>query len=329
MALVSIYKRDNVKTLDDTTKSTPLGINNGFVIERFKNRFFDINSSYWKCGVDSFQGIMLDDISINLKTSWGDAGGAILGKNIESKINTKFVKILASQSDNGFMPFIASDAWTQQKVSGDASPISVSLKFRAFNEDRMGLTNYNSIIKFLIQIVSPIKSTSVDNNDKLGDQIVANLENAAVGGSNLIGELIGAGKQFLNDDKDSVIQAGAALVNTVNRTYNNILAGTSDGKNNGNFTILFKLGNLGNNENTKYARKINQETIENSDGSSRNKVVIDWIVDNFTFKPSRQFEMVNGLPKPLWVDFDLTISTRLSLSNKYIYNILVNDNKIN
>jgi hypothetical protein len=40
-----------------------------------------------------------------------------------------------------------------------------------------------------------------------------------------------------------------------------------------------------------------------------------------------QFEMVkegkSEYPKPLWMDFDVTLETRLSLSNKYVYQTLI------
>lgn len=40
-----------------------------------------------------------------------------------------------------------------------------------------------------------------------------------------------------------------------------------------------------------------------------------------------QFEMVKEsdgeFPKPLWMDFDVSLETRLSLSNKYVYQTII------
>lgn len=54
---------------------------------------------------------------------------------------------------------------------------------------------------------------------------------------------------------------------------------------------------------------------------------MDWIITNFSFIPSMQFEMVKEsdgeFPKPLWMDFDVSLETRLSLSNKYVYQTII------
>jgi hypothetical protein len=354
MALqLPIYKDD---TFTNKLESTYLGIGNGFMIQLHKNRFYDLNfGPYWKPKEQGFTGIMLDNIALNFQTSWGDAGGAIIGKKIESIVNSKFVKMLAGQSGNGFQPFICADAWTQQKVSGEAQPVKVQLKFKAYNQDRMGCTNYNDIIPFLIQICSPIKSST----SKLGDDIAATLNNVAEGGSQVIGTVVNAGKQFANgfsnkrkgtetDDQmktrqNAFASAAASLVETANDVYNKTVSETGSGKNNANFTVLFSLGDVTNHvaavneerkkQNLPTITDIHKIKSSNIDVSRMNEkaekyhssFAIDWIVESFNFKPSRQFEMVNGLPKPLWIDFEVSLETRLSLSNKYVYNLIVAD----
>lgn len=356
MALqLPIYKDDtSLNELD----STYLGIGNGFMIQLHKNRFYDLNfGPYWKPKEQGFTGIMLDNIALNFQTSWGDAGGAIIGKKIESIVNSKFVKMLAGQSGNGFQPFICADAWTQQKVSGEAQPVKVQLKFKAYNVDRMGCTNYNDIIPFLIQICSPIKSstTKYNNGQGLGDDIASTLNNAAEGGAQVISTVVNAGKQFANGfsnkrkgsetDNDLKVKqnafasAAASLVETANDIYNKTVSETGSGKNNANFTVLFSLGDITNkidkqngehNTTLKPIHKIKSSSIDVSRMNEKaekfhSSFAIDWIVESFNFKPSRQFEMINGLPKPLWVDFEVSLETRLSLSNKYVYNLIVAD----
>ena len=122
-----------------------LGIGNGFIIYLNKNKFWSTNTDKWRLpGLEYFTGINLENISLNFQTNWGDAGGAILGKKIADYMNSKFIKFLAGQSEQGFQEFICSDAWTLQKVCGEASPIKVELKFRAYNEDKMG---YDTVLR--------------------------------------------------------------------------------------------------------------------------------------------------------------------------------------
>ena len=332
---LEIYKSSNK---DNALNSSLLGIGNGFRISMHKNRFWEVNADYWRLKpLLSFTGIMVDNIALNFQTSWSDAGGAILGKKIEGYANSKFLKMLAGQSDNGFRPFICSDAWTQQKVSGEAQPVKVQLKFKAYNVDKMGCTNYNDILRFLIHICSPVKSASNPNDPNLnsginlGSHLISTLRDAAAGGGELIGQAFGAASTFMNGDNSNISQMAKTFVETIDSTYNKLTAETGNGKNNANFTVLLNLGDV-NNTNKNYAKKINENSIEVKSLDTNHKEVtneykIDWVITNFSFKPSMQFEMVkeNGgkFPKPLWMDFDVSLETRLSLSNKYVYQTIV------
>lgn len=338
MSLFEIYKSSNMTRTDSL-----LGIGNGFCVSLFHNDFHRVNSDYWRAPIESFTGIMLENLSLNFQTNWGDSGGAVIGKKIESYVNSKFIKILAGQSTAGFQPFICSDAWTQQKMNGEAQPVQVQLKFKAYNLDRIGCTNYNDIILFLTHICSPVKSASSSNNPTgrggLGDNIASTLNNVVEGTSNIVGTVVDAGKTFIagysNKDnpndipgakqkrKQKFANAAKSLVETADSTYNTLVSKTGAGKNNGNFTVKFMLGDKINERNL-YVNSKNQNA-----EYVTNEFDIDWIVKNFSFTPSRQFQMVQeqgiNVPKPLWINFDLTLETRLSLSNRYIYNILNRD----
>lgn len=341
MSLFEVYKQSHVQS---ARTSSYLGIGNGFSISLFHNDFYTYNSDYWRLTLDGFTGIMLENLSLNFQTNWGDAGGAVIGKKIESFVNSKFIKFLAGQSVAGFQPFICSDAWTQQKMSGDAQPIQVQLKFRAYNLDRMGCTNYNDIILFLTHICSPVKSSSSSNNPPnrggLGDDIASTLKNTVAGAGNIVGTIVESGKTFVAGysnqvgegetaeqvagRKNKFAAAAKSLVETADSTYNKIVSKTGAGKNNGNFTVDFTLGDKIN--------KINKKNLYVNSKNENAEIVtseinIDWIVKSFSFTPSRQFQMVKeqgiSVPKPLWINFDLTLETRLSLSNRYIYNVLI------
>jgi hypothetical protein len=330
MSLFEVYKQSHIQT---AKTSSYLGVGNGFSISLFHNDFYTYNSNYWRLTLDGFTGIMLENLSLNFQTNWGDAGGAVIGKKIESFVNSKFIKFLAGQSEAGFQPFICSDAWTQQKVSGEAQPVKVQLKFKAYNLNKMGCTNYNDILRFLIHICSPLKSATGKNdpNVNLGTHIFYTLDDAAAGGSNLIGLATGAVSTFMNGDKSGASQIAKNLVETVDSSYNKLLSSTGNGKNNANFTVLLSIGDLNDNHGT--ARKINSSSSIESKYLDKNHqettadFKLDWIITNFTFKPSMQFEMVkeNGgeFPKPLWMDFDVSLETRLSLSNKYVYQTII------
>ena len=76
---LEIYKESHI---DTAISSSLLGISNGFCITINKNRFWDLNSPFWRLGTTfiGFNGIMLENLALNFQTSWSDAGGAILGK---------------------------------------------------------------------------------------------------------------------------------------------------------------------------------------------------------------------------------------------------------
>ena len=52
--------------------------------------------------------------------------------------------------------------------------------------------------------------------------------------------------------------------------------------------------------------------------------LVDWIVTSFSCTPSVQFtwDEENKLPKPLWCNFKVSLETRYTLSNKYVYDLL-------
>ena len=345
---LQVYKASSIS--NETQSKSLLGMSNGFNIKVCRNAFWTYNQDYWRLtNVYGFQGIMLEDLSLNFQTNWGNAGGAVLGDKIASLVNSKFVKMLAGQSDHGFTPFICSDAWTQQKVSGEAQPIKVQIKFKAYNDSRMGCTNYNDVLRFLIHICSPLKSSNQKNNpneQNIGDYTADTINNAVEGAANIWnqgesalqevgGSLFGHGKDIAKNipkllDKEgrqaaahSIGQTTKDIIDVADKTYNSLVKTTANGKNNGNFTVNFSLSNKIVDVNHKYKNQ-DESTISASNS-------LDWIITNFNFKPSRQFEMVKEggkeYPKPLWMDFDVSLETRLSLSNKYVYDTLI-DNEL-
>lgn len=333
----------NSSKKDNALNDSLLGISNGFNIRLANNAFYTYNQQYWKMTtVHGFTGIMLENLSLNFQTNWGDAGGAVLGSSIANMLNSKFLKILASQEEEGFKPFICSDAWTQQKVSGEAQPVKAQIKFKAYNLNRMGCTNYNDVLRFLILICSPLKSATGNNDTSpgIGSHLFSTLNAAAAGGSNIIGTVADSVSNLWNSDNSNITKVAKNIVETVDSTYNRVVSETGNGKNNANFTVDFCLGDIldfsskkdKNLNKSKFVKKINTTSIESvyydsKHQKTKNNFNIDWIITSFNFKPSMQFEMVKEdgkeLPKPLWMDFDVTLETRMSLSNKYVYQVIV------
>lgn len=297
---------------DLSPEKSLIGIGNSFNIELFKNSFYERNFQWWRLGEHchtqglwGFKGVTTENVSLNFSTTWEDAGGAKLGKAIQSKIQGKIFKALAAQSPAGYMPFILTDAWTQQKASG-TSPIKCDLKFKLYNDNSVAGTNYHDVILFLTHICSPIKPIQFGTDG-------VNLVKNALEGFGVVGQQIIGGVKSSFGNGNGIAGSVACVVNNANDLYTDLTLNASDGINNGNFTVLFTLG----------------DKIHNNTSSTSKIKYVDWIVQNFTFTPSTQFvwDENKELPMPLWCDFTVSLETRLSLSNKYVYDVL-NDNPI-
>ena len=294
-----------------TPQQSMMGLN-AFTVQLYKNKYFQENSRFWKFGSNGmcgFTAVAQDNIQLSFSTDWTDAGGAKLGKKVSNMISsTKIFKALAAQSDKGFQPIILSDAWTQKKVSG-TSPLKVSLKFKLYYNQRnvAGSHDYKQVIMFLTHLCSPAKPV------QMGTDSVRLVKNALDGAYNIGSELMKDFKgAFTRTDQEGVAGYIAAAVNVADSTVKNLTSTSWGGINNGNFTVLFNLGD---------------RLFTHQESQSDN--LVDWIVNSFSFTPSTQFhwDEKSKLPLPLWCDFTLDLETRFALSNKSVYDIM-HKNKI-
>lgn len=308
---------------ENEQQKTLLGKNNAFRIEIAKNTFWNNNNMFWRLpNILKFEGITTDNISLDFNIPWSDAGGAVLGKKVQGFLNTKILKALATQSEGGYTPFILTDAWTQKKVKTEVeNPVKVSLKFKLYHNRSAVGSPYMDVIKFLTHIVSPIKPLDV------GSDAFKLLKNSAEGLVYVANDFYTGIKKVAGATTNGIVEGAKALVNQGDTIYQKTLVPALDGRNNGNFTVTLVLGN-GDTDGRKHhlANHMNNIEVKGKDLDGNPKVyqgTVDWIITDFNFTPSMEFTMDNKKkPKPLWVDFTVNLESRLSLSNKYIYDLL-------
>jgi len=326
---LSIIKTTNYNY--NSMDKTYLGIGNGFKIEIYHNDFYTTNKKYWPTSnVEQFKAVNNENLSLSFSTEWEDAGGAKLGKKVTSFINGKLVKAFAGQSNEGYQPMILTDAWTQQKMKG-AQPLSLELSFKAYSNNSVAGTNYRDILKFLTCICSPIKPII------LGDDTLGVVKRAAEGVINTGGEImtairdVGSSVSQSRENNDSYVDTVAhgvvGVVNATDKLHKGVTQKAVLGRNNGNFTVVISFGN---NSGTKIFNDESHNNFTVEGGESKSTGKVDWIIKSFSCTPSVQFEWdnKNKLPIPLWCDFKISLETRCSLSNKYVYDLL-NENPIN
>lgn len=282
-------------------EDTIVGKGNYFIIKLNRNAFYEANKNFYRLskdstreGIEGFKGICTENISFNFNTTWEDSGGAKLAKKLAGYLDLKIIKALAGQSDSGYLPIILTDGYTQQKLK-DSEPLKCDLKFKLYHEDTVAGTNYHDAFLFLTHICSPIKEPMFGTAAK--EMIVK----AANGIYNTGSTLQNSIKEFASGDTRGISNAAKTFVNTASNLFDEVTTKTSNGKNNGNFTVTLSLGN---------------KIFEHNN--------VDWIIKSFSLSPSTQFiwDENKKLPMPIWCDFNVSLETRLKLSNKYVYDLL-------
>lgn len=309
--------------ITNSTNKTYLGQGNGFKISLYQNKYYYANANKWHAKAYNFYGITNKEVSLSFSTSWDMGGGAKLANKVrENLLTNKILRGLASQNTNGRQgaldPFILTDAWTQKKMT-DGAPISVSLSFRSFYENNINSTSYKLILPFLTQICSTPGGLLL-----LGDAAGNLLRAAGEGFISTLNSITETAKSFgssmsnSENNEEGVTDTIRNLIGTVSKFVDDrALATGGQGINNGNFTVLLSLGDV-----------IHERSLSTENSVDEQYTKIDWFVKSFNAKPSVSFIMVDDKPMPLWFDIDVSLESRLNLSNRFIYNIL-NDKPIN
>lgn len=305
-----LYDKDKLITPRNSYREpvhqTLLGKNNGFIVSICKNNFYNNNYELWENSklTDSFFGIHLDNISMSFSNTWAETGGAKLFGKLKNFFEFKIFKFLSANMEEGYRPFIASDAWTQKKLAS-TTPISVSLKFKSYLNNENLSTNYIDIIKFLTKVCSPPMHVEI------GSTAVGNLKSTFMGAVEMGSDLIDQSLTLFDDMSVSdgilnVATFGENIVNATDNIYENIESMGMGGGSNGNFTVVLEIHD-----------KIHK--------TYHNNQLIDWFISGFTFTPSTQFVMVDEKPKPIYMDFEVNLTTRLALSNYVVAKMITNN----
>lgn len=223
-----------------------------------------------------FWVIATEPLSYTISTSWKDSCGAAIAGKIDDLINSQVFKLF--NAGKMFVP-IVSDAWSQQ-VAEKGSPISISVKFRAYYKDRTTCSaDYKSLIKFFTRLCSPPKKYSLS---------AATLGVLKTNAKTVKETAEKAGNAW--KDNHSITAAVKVFAGAVTSTKEPSADGT------GALRCQFTL--------TVETNKFKCSTL-------------DWIVKSFSFTPSQQMVFENGKPLPLWVDFQVDLETDICPSNYY------------
>ena len=309
----SLYKKKHVFNLS---------INENSITEDERKAFISFNFKDQKIlETKTIEGIVEELPQISYSTTWGDSPVATIADKIKKFSEHKVIKMFAQQNPN-YRPPLITDGWSQQ-FPKEAAPLSINIKFRAypFLNRLYDATNYNDIIRFLIFATTPKDYNIHDSvaylgiaqdqaemkgkelSDLVDDFYVALNENK---NSSLIGELSKDLKNYVDDKrietsnesymfKPSHVSSLTAAVGAILNYFDN-LANMNDNDVGGIPGLRFNIRGY----------------IKESD--------FNWIIKSWSFKPALN---VTDLNNPIYVDFNLSLSTQQVLTNDDIKDLII------
>lgn len=229
-----------------------------------------------------------EPLSFNLGVSFENSAPASVANKLNELFNSKLIKALGGPLASNALP---TDSWTREVVK-EVNPISVNLKFRAFDHD-MNKTTCNvkptDLIKFLILVSSPPKSY-----EGLGAVL-----NPAIGAVRNISSLVNAVKEKYNNTEANWA-GGTEKVSIITSTLEAFINQLSDSIKTARYNYTFFIG-----------------TDKMFNGGAKAQ---DWILKSWTATPSVEVNSKDNAP--LYVDFDLTFETNATPSKEYLDNLL-------
>lgn len=229
-----------------------------------------------------------EPLSFNLDVSFENSAPASVANKLNELFNSKLIKALGGPFASNALP---TDTWTREVVK-EVNPISVNLKFRAFDQDMNKTTcnvNPTDLIKFLILVSSPPKPY-----DGLGAVL-----NPAIGTVRNISSLVNAVKEKYNNTEANWA-GGTEKVSIITSTLEAFINQLSDSIKTARYNYTFFIG-----------------TDKMFNGGAKAQ---DWILKSWTATPSVEVNSKDNAP--LYVDFDLTFETNASPSKEYLDNLL-------
>lgn len=232
-----------------------------------------------------------EPLSFNLGVSFENSAPASVANKLNELFNSKLIKALGGPLASNALP---TDSWTREVVK-EVNPISVNLKFRAFDHD-MNRTTCNvkptDLIKFLILVSSPPKPY---------DGLSAVL-NPAIGAVRNISSLVNAVKDKYNTQEANWGEGHTEKVSIITSTLE---------------AFVNQLDNSIKTARYNYTFFIGTDKMFNG-GAKANPP--DWILKSWTATPSVEVNSKDNAP--LYVDFDLTFETNAPPSKEYLDNLL-------
>lgn len=247
-----------------------------------------------------------EPITFTVSTNWKTSGGASIANKLNELFNSNLVKMLAGETAMAGTP---TDEWTQ-KITEIGQPIGMNLKFRIYN-DAAGEINsktthemydndtptYTDLIKYFTVICAPAEQYTLITQTL--DPIINAAKKAIEAGEQakaIEKTASNEGRNAVSAGLSALSAYGEALLNTAG--INSVLTGPRM-----NYTLQFK--------------KVGSFTFPDA---------IDWIVTSFTWTPSTQVTIgIDGIPQPLWVDFEISVETNFAPSNAFVPKMFIKE----
>lgn len=284
---------------------------NGFVLKLHETEYTkqqDAAKQGWGDSIPrGIASVSNDNIKFEVSTSWKNTPGATLAEKFTTFMNDDLTKIAAGREYHSMIP---TDEWTQKQVD-EGSPISVSLNFRVYADERnikfLGNNGKNFEEKedlknnVYLHIIRLLAKSTLPANGATPATAWGNIKNIGTNLGNL-NKNLDALKQ-LNKKNDSSRKSMTA--DEVDKEMDKLkendmgfiqrLLNAYIGTNMRQFTFTLATRNF-------------------------SSTTVDWIVKSWSVKPSTEFIMkVNNNktkdPIPLYCDFSLTLETNQILSN--------------
>lgn len=267
------------------------------------------------------QGIVEELPQINYSTTIGDSPVANISEKVKKFSNNKYIKMFGMQNSN-YRPPVITDGWTQQ-FPKEASPLTVNIKFRAypFAKQYYNTTNYNDIIRFLIFATTPKNYTlknsmeyfgsALDQAEKKGKELkdkFENFYNVLQNPNNNLGavksDLDAYMRRKLNENNQN-----NESIEYEPKTVNELTSAIDD--------ILKYFESLGNMSDVDVGGC--PILAFNINGFIKNSAT-PWLIKSWSFKPAINVTDNNN---PIYVDFNLGLTTQQVLTNSEIISLIV------
>src|SRR5574344_142039 len=265
----------------------------------------------------AFNGIAENAPALGISTTWKNAGGAFVTGFLNIINDNMIVKLLAPS----YKPMVPTGKWTQE-ILDSGTPLSLSIQFRSYYIPTITQTSdYMTVIKHLAGASLP-ESYSLLNLTKNYENIIDGFKNDP---NNKIKSAFSEAGNGLSQVKDvagdtiglagSIVDAGEGWKDNVNAKYQKLSTdATNLGKQVDN--ILKTLGQT--------ARGTATFTIDYGSifKACHNKSNVDWILNDWSMKPSMNFINIGNKAKPIYIDFTVNFETNCILSERDLANMI-------